>query len=470
MYNHNYITSTKTDLQQAAELLHRFNAQSLGEDDLIAGGNTLAAMAITIANIARPGSYLVDGENGSRVPIGMNMLVSGGLSCGLISDGVLNVLNELQDNLLAHIRQQVERLKVNEKRISETSVFLGKGDKPVSPTVLDRLGKCDYMFESDFEVELRTLLYPPANVGVSDIADTPAFFAGIGSVDALNKTIGFAHRGRLLTHVNLSGNNAGALLDQVCDEVVSGCSKRMQLAATVRGEVIATDFMGILKNLLKKDSCHGWVERMLWLVDHAVGPEMEITAAAKSFPQLSRSSEFFKAALGEMVAQRLDFRKSQPMCLKYSVSRGQAEWIRFLARLEPSFPGITGTLRPLVASLVFGLFQIIKAAPEEGRTRLVPTEVEAFARLLALRMVNARAAILDLKRDKLIETLAAGFRLKLMEGPHTIRDLQRRSNNIDADICRLAMDRLLNRGDAVCRRGKWQLDSSIKPQVLTLDA
>ena len=42
---------------------------------------------------------------------------------------------------------------------------------------------------------------------------------------------------------------------------------------------------------------------MLWLVDHAVGPEMEITAAAKSPPQLSRSSECFKVALEEVATR-----------------------------------------------------------------------------------------------------------------------------------------------------------------------
>ena len=473
MYNHNYIpipTSTKDDLQQAAELLHRFNAQSLGEDDLIAGGNTLAAMAITIANIARPGSYLVDGENGSQVPVGMNMLVSGSLSCGLIGDGVLKVLQELQGNLFAHIRQQVERRKKMDKRISETSMFLGNKEEPVPPTVLDRLGKNDHFNENYFEEELRALLCPPANASVSDITDSPVIFAGIGSVDALNNAIGFAHRGRLLAHVNLSGKNAGTLLNQVCDEVASGCPKRMQLAATVRGEVLATDFMGILKNLVKKDSCRGWVERMLWLVDHAVGPEMEIPAAAKSSPQLSRSSEFFKAALGEMFAQRLNFRKSQPMCLTYPVSRGQAEWIKFLARLEPSFPGITGTLRPLVASLVFGLLQIIKAAPEEGRTRLVPTEIEAFARLLALRMVNARAVALHHEHEHRLAKVASYIRMKLREGPHSVRDLMRPRNDLDAEICREALVRLADAGMVEFAGKHWQLVATTRTKPVTLYA
>ncbi len=460
----------KDDLQQAAGLLHRFNAVSLGEGNLTAGGNTLAAMALTLANIAPPGSCLVDGEDGTRIPVGMNMLVSGGLSCSLISNRVIAPLKVLQDNLFAHIRQQVERRSARDKRVTEASAFLATKEDPPPPTVLDRLGKDSYFNEKHFEEELCGLLRAPANAGVSDITDSPVIFAGIGSVEGLNTTTGYAHCGRLLAHINLSGRNTGKLLNQVCDEVVSGCPKRKMLAASIRGEVIATDPTGALGNLVGEGSGHGWLERMLWLVDHAAGPEVEITAATRSSPQLSRPSECFEAALEEMVTRRINFHQPAPMRLEYPLTAGQAEWNAFLARLEPSFHGITGTLRPLRASLVFGLSRILNAAPDDGRPRLVHGEVEALARLLALRMANVRAEILDQQRERLIEALAAGYRLKLMEGPHTIRDLQRRTNNIDADTCRLAMERLLNRGDAVCRRGKWQLDPSVTPYALTLDA
>ena len=463
-------TPAKDDLQQAAALLHRFNALSLGEGNLMAGGNTLAAMAITLANIAPPDSCLVDGENGTSIPVGVNTLVSGGLSCGLVSDRVLKVLQELQGNLFAHIRQQVERRKKRDKRITEASAFLGKEEDPVPPTVLDRLGKDAYLKEAHFEEELRGLLRAPANAGVSDITDSPVLFAGIGSVDALNTTTGFAHRGRLLAHVNLSGKNAGVLLDKVCDEVVSGCPKRKQLAMTICGEVIATDPSGMLDSLLVERSGHGWLERLLWLVDHAAGPEMEITAATKDSPQLARPAECYESALEEMATRRLNFHKPEPMRLTYPVSKGQTEWNAFLARLEPSFPGIAGTLRPLLASLVFGLSRILKATPEEGRPPFVPGEVEAFARLLALRMVNTRAVALHHEHEHRLAKVASYIRMKLREGPHSARDLMRLGHNLDAETCREALARLADAGVVEFSGKHWQLVAMTRTKSLTLHA
>ena len=463
-------TPAKDDLQQSAALLHRFNVLSLGEGDLMAGGNTLAAMAITLANIAPPGSCLVDGEDGTSIPVGMNTLVSGGLSCGLVSDRVLKVLQELQGNLYAHIRQQVERRSKKDKRITETSAFLGKEEDPVPPTVLDRLGKDAYFNEQYFEEELRGLLRAPANAGASDITDSPVIFAGIGSVDALNNTTGFAHRGRLLAHVDLSGKSAGTLLNQVCDEVVSGCPRRKQLATTVRGEVIATDPTGMLQNLVGEGSGHGWVGRMLWLVDHTAGPEVEITAAAKSSSQLSRPSECFAAALEDMAARRLNFHKPGPMRREYPLTAGQAEWNAFLARLEPSVPGITGTLRPVVASLVFGLSRILNAAPDDGRPRLVHAEVEAFARLLALRMVNARAVALHHENEARLAEVASYIRMKLREGPHSTRDLMRPRNDLDAETCREALARLADAGVVEFFGKRWQFVETTRTKPLTLHA
>ena len=46
--------------EQISEFLTIFDAKGLGEGDLIAGANTLVAMAVSLANIARPGSALKD--------------------------------------------------------------------------------------------------------------------------------------------------------------------------------------------------------------------------------------------------------------------------------------------------------------------------------------------------------------------------------------------------------------------------
>jgi hypothetical protein len=175
-------------------------------------------------------------------------------------------------------------------------------------------------------------------------------------------------------------------------------------------------------------------------------------------------------ALLEVAARRINFHRPEPMRLEWQVSRRQAEWNAFLARLEPRFPGIAGTLRPLWASLFFGLWQIFLAAPTgKAPHRFDLGQVDAFARLLAMRMVNARAVILDEHHNTLIEALAANFRIKLLEGPHTLRELMRRTNNLDAGTCLEVLERLADSGIVVIRNRNWQLATSPPSRARTLD-
>lgn len=460
-----------SDVQKAALLLHQFDALALGEGNLTAGTNTLAAMALTIANISPPGSCLVDSADGTRIPVGMNVLVHGALSCGMVKDRVLVPCETLQNNVYGHIRQMLEKGKRREKRVTEMGAFLGKEEEKEPPTLLERLKKGAYFNESDFESELRQMLQPPPNPGADEITETPIIFAGIGSADGLAKAMSFANRGRLLIHTTLSAKAGATLLAQACEELMSGCPQRKAIGASVRGEVIATNPTGSFDGLLANGAGRGWLERLLWLCDHAVGPEIVISETSAKEPKMDRVSECFDAALEEMVARRFNFHKPLPVTFEYSVASSQADWNAFLVGYESRFPGIAGTLRPLWASLLFGLSRILQAAPVEGRLRFSATQVDAFARLLALRMVNARAIILEEERRQHLESLTTSFLLKLAEGPHSTRELMRRSNRLDSLTCREVLENLSHRGQVVCRNKQWKLASTYLPSpTLTLDA
>lgn len=251
------------DMQQAATLLHHFNALSLGEGSLTAGTNTLVAMALTLSNISPPGSCLVDSEDGTRIPVGMNMLVNGALSCCMVKDRVLTVLETLQNNAYRHIRKKLEKAKLRETRVSETGTFLGKDEEEETPTLLDRLKKDAYFNEDHFEEDLRRILRPPTDPSADEITETPVIYAGVGSAAGLTAAINFANRGRLLVRTTLMGKDGAALLDHVCCEVASGCPQRKSLGDNVRGEVIATDPMGSRR--MKRCACplYGTMSRIL---------------------------------------------------------------------------------------------------------------------------------------------------------------------------------------------------------------
>jgi hypothetical protein len=457
------------DIQREILLLHQFDALTLGEGNLMAGSNLLAAMALTIANTAPPGSCLTDPNDGTSIPVGMNVLTHGSLSCSLVEDNVLRVIENRQSNVFGHIHQKLAKGKQRVERISETDLFPGSEEKAPAPTLLDRLKRDFYFSEKDYEHELLHIFAPPAETDADEITEAPVIFAGIGSTEGLANSMKFAHRGRLMAHTNLMKRDGAKLLTNAFEELVTGCPRRTTVSSSIRGEVFATDPMASLDSLLtSEDPAADCLERMLWLCDQSVGPEVEIPSSVANQPKLNRVNVCFECALNGMMMRRFNFHETKPVEMKIRFAPAQVKWNAFLGKLEPRFPGIVRTLRPLLASLTFGLEKIINAASVDGLIKFSIHQIFAFARMLALRMSNVRALILDEHERVRLENLAASFHLKLMEGSHTVRELMRRSDNINAHSCRLALELLVNRGQAVCSGRKWQL-VNLTP-ALTIDA
>ena len=138
-----------SDSQAAAKLLHQFDARALGEGDLSAGANTLAMMALALANSAPPRSCLADDKEGMRIPVGMGMLVSGSLSCDLLDDRVLAVLHASQNHLYGHIRDWMEKNKIKEHRAAATGVIF-PNDTGVAGSRRPPFGHLDHVDFADF--------------------------------------------------------------------------------------------------------------------------------------------------------------------------------------------------------------------------------------------------------------------------------------------------------------------------------
>jgi hypothetical protein len=93
--------------QHLSDLLTTFDATGLGEGDPVAGLNLLAAMAVSLANLSRPGSGIMTKE-GRLVPAGCNLLASGSLVTSLVLDGVVTPVSRCQANLLAQLARLLE--------------------------------------------------------------------------------------------------------------------------------------------------------------------------------------------------------------------------------------------------------------------------------------------------------------------------------------------------------------------------
>ena len=94
-------------LQIVSGLLHFFDALSLGEGDADAGANLLAAMALSISNVQRPGAA-IHSASGSRFEVGCGMVVSGPDSSGLVSGQIVRPLRERQQALNGHVLEAAE--------------------------------------------------------------------------------------------------------------------------------------------------------------------------------------------------------------------------------------------------------------------------------------------------------------------------------------------------------------------------
>jgi hypothetical protein len=92
------------EAKSLCHVLTMFNAIDLGEGDSVVGINQLTAMAITLANLAQPGSGIMT-QAGRLIPVGSSLLVSGASSSGLILSETVPPIRRSQDNLLAHLER-----------------------------------------------------------------------------------------------------------------------------------------------------------------------------------------------------------------------------------------------------------------------------------------------------------------------------------------------------------------------------
>jgi hypothetical protein len=89
---------------QLTRLLTTFDVQRLGEGDMSAGANVIAAMACAIANIHLNGSRIASGD-GPSFRIGSSVLAYGPLTSALIAELVESVLAKLQSNMDSHCNE-----------------------------------------------------------------------------------------------------------------------------------------------------------------------------------------------------------------------------------------------------------------------------------------------------------------------------------------------------------------------------
>ena len=446
-------TMTPDDTRQLHEFLTIAEAERLGEGDLIAGANTLAAMAISLANIQRPGSGLVD-HVGRRISVGTSLVISGSLSSSLVSERVLTGLAACQSNLASRLN-----------RLNDTTRPSGLREDPA-----------DEMDDRIFQ-QLCQSLTPPANitgreadslsgrilqtslpVEFRDLSKRPMIFTTASTPARLAGQLERSHLGRPFVHLGVAGQ---ADLERFGSEFLALMEGRLTLPdgdEVIGGTIVVTDRNGALDEAVQGGSpAAKWASNLLWLVDGKAGPELGDFNESKNAIPIDGIEGACTAAMGVAWGRRINGSSDGPVTLDVEFAEAQARWIDFLKSNEEDFPGIAGALRNLYATLVFGFHRMFNAAHVPAGFTWHHGQVGAFAMFLVHRMVNARAVMMRSAEIAKMRQLEMAILGRLVDGPRDQRDIARSFHRLRPGQCLDALRGLQAAGRVVCGEEGWAL-------------
>ena len=448
---------TPHDTRNLNDLLHIFGAARLGEGDPAAGANLLAAMATSIANISPPGSGL-QAPDGDTLEAGASLLVSGSHGASLVAEKVLRQLGTRQNHLNSHLRGRVRQVaKEAEPRDAIDFSVAGVFRAYHAGRQMEALFKLGQIREEEVAHAWTQLLQHPASIDFDELHDRHVVFVAKGSPDQLAAVLDLSHLGRPCVHVGVGGARDFTRFGRLCVAVMDGRGSTGFNSETIRGTVILTDPAGIFGEVLRTEETTAQLaSRMIWLIDGNAGPEPGKPEAATELVALDAPGRRYEDAMGTAWGRRLDHRNPGPDLITSSFHSYQARWIAFLKEQDAALPGIMGTARNLVATLVFGLTKMIRVGSLPKDLKWSIAQVEALARFMIHRMANARSAMLHSLESARRDELCAQILYKLGAGPLDVRGLTRKFNRLPAGLCReVLLD--LEASGKVARSGEfWQ--------------
>ena len=459
---------TATEQTHLQGLQATFDATDLGEGDPVAGLNLLAAMAFSLANIAPPGSGL-QAKDGKTFVVGTSFTVSGALSSSLVTDSVVVGMGEKQNNYHSQLRRYCDD-------IYERSNKLGfKGEIP--PSDLGTNAGQDAFFDAQRREPVnggaaateawKRALGQPASPRIDELRDHSLVFLTADRATDLEKQLARSHMGRPLVYLGLNKASEFKRFEELCPKIMDAWATPGSMTGNVRGTVMVSDPSGVLGDVLRaNDQGCRWVERLVWLVDSPVGPEPSATSEGGTPVALGTIDQRYEAALSAAWAERLNSRSAGPKILEWEFTKRQARWIAFLKKMEPDFPGITGTARKLLSTLLFGLEELVGAGPAPKGFKLYITQIEAFAQFLVHRMVNTRGAVRHSAENARLLHTQAQILDKLADGPHGVRSLCRRAHRLRSEPCLEALYLLKDAGEVVRDGNEWKLTKSAQGPLI----
>jgi hypothetical protein len=300
----------KTDITTTAtnpllHLLQVFSAESLGEGDLVAGANVLAAKSISLANLYPPGSCLI-APDGNRLPVGMSFASVGGLTDSLVSEKVLDPIASIQNNLGDHLAAAAAHNAAKLAAMPPQDRLRNRPSVPANSSALANLdlARNGMLLERDSSA-FRQLLAPCRDRGLGELVTTPTVFLNAVSPAGLERQLSQAHRRHPYIRAVLA-DGPGARLESMLLSVVrgTGLSAKTSGPVHIRGHLAASCTTAKLAQAIEAGE-ERLLAKLLWLVDGKGSAMSSEQGAGASSAQYATHLNYPRA-LQSAWAKRLD--------------------------------------------------------------------------------------------------------------------------------------------------------------------
>ena len=454
-----------------AHLMGVYGVTDLGEGDPVVGANLLAAMAITLGDLARRGSGIKVGHN-RVIPVGCNLLVCGARSTQLVVDEITTMVARAQSNIFGQIRNLAERKRKEEIRLGR---FDGISDRPdrvfidegfnrgeVSLNeILSSPSEGAYAPRGDLEQDWANVISCLPSVKLEELQKNSRAFITAATPAQLGQMLQEAHLGEAMVSLGLTSSKQAACMGTLCDALMDGLLPIGHSGGAVRGRLLVMDSSRLLNQTITGNSDNfAWLGRLIWLSDDPVGPAFPEPAIHGKHSGLQDTTTRFEKAVLKVLSNRMNHHNPKPLVIEQSEKgefmSAQGRWMEFLASMEPSILNISGTGRTLFTSLIFGLWMLRNVLPLPPNFRATLLGTETYARLLVRRMANTRAAMLYSSEDARKLRRRSKTLEMLTDGPMDARSLYRRLH-VSASDCDELLTEMQSNGLVKLIDQKWAL-------------
>ena len=447
--------------------LSQFNTTDLGDGDLVAGANTLAAHLCSMANLSRPGSGIMS-KNERSFEIGANLVISGGLSSSLCKEHIGSQLAQYQNSYNSHskgfLRAAEEDQKKGIARHEWSDLAEYKGTS--SEGTFFGLQQEDHLSIQTTGQEWEYVLSNPPQPTRGELYQNTQVYLRTSEPNKAVQCLAPAHDGKLFLHYGMQSPKQFRNSQSILGKVIDGYNVGSSPPSIHQGSVLVEDSCNSFYQVVRDNPDS--FPRFIWLLDGGRGmnlPQPPATTTTASKPVELRH---LRQSLLTAFARRVDHHQVGPQFISRELSRLQTKWVRFLLTQEDDYPGITGFSKSLLATLFFGLQGVSNAYFEEHRQSLNATGIYEFAQYLILRSVAARKSLLWAEEIEKNRHLKARLVLRLQSKALENREIYR-SLCIPASKCEELLSDLEQDGAVQRENNRWTLTSEQREKVPAIE-